>query len=186
MNSDFSRIAQPHPNTADAAVEGGNANRRDFVKAIGASLLVASAGSASTLAQTTTVTCTKKGGKTTPAQDNLGNVYSVDTTGALFFAQDIARNGEEYWSHFGATTKSAIGSGWNFERVFSGGNGVIYAIDNLGNLYFYKDGFRNGSSFWVPGSGNIIGKKFKFIIVLLCALQNGRCPFFGLATPVPV
>ncbi|HEY4937834.1 MAG TPA: tachylectin-related carbohydrate-binding protein, partial [Actinomycetota bacterium] len=41
-----------------------------------------------------------------------------------------------------------ISSGWGtYAKVFSGGNGVIYAIDPAGKLFWYRD---NG---WQDGSG---------------------------------
>src|SRR5262249_15027289 len=54
---------------------------------------------------------------------------------------------------------AVIGTGWNFPQVFSGGNGVIYAIDNAGNLHWYKDTHRDGTSnsFNAPNNGAVIG-----------------------------
>lgn len=57
-----------------------------------------------------------------------------------------------------------IGVGWaDFARVFTGGNGIIYAITPDGQLLWYQDLFRNGtndsngSTGWAPNSGNPIG-----------------------------
>ena len=59
-----------------------------------------------------------------------------------------------------------IGTGWgSFTQVFSGGNGVLYAIDAIGNLRWYKDTHRDGTpataarapSFDAPNKGAVIG-----------------------------
>ena len=44
------------------------------------------------------------------------------------------------------------GFGWQtFTNVFSGGNGVIYAVDENGGLWWRShDGYRTGESFWSP------------------------------------
>ena len=40
-----------------------------------------------------------------------------------------------------------VGEHWNFKRVFSGGEGVIYAISDTGDLFWYRhDGRNDGSS----------------------------------------
>jgi len=39
-----------------------------------------------------------------------------------------------------------IGAGWNFSHVFSGGDGVIYAIKPTGELLWYEDLKRDGTN----------------------------------------
>jgi hypothetical protein len=44
-----------------------------------------------------------------------------------------------------------VGEGWNFRQVFSGGNGVIYAITHDFRLLWYRHlGFANGQDSWAP------------------------------------
>nr|RNJ64979.1 MAG: hypothetical protein EDM05_33500 [Leptolyngbya sp. IPPAS B-1204] len=49
-------------------------------------------------------------------------------------------------------------SGWQtFKSVFSGGNGILYAITEDGKLLWYKDTKQDGTASFAPGSGNAIG-----------------------------
>lgn len=51
-----------------------------------------------------------------------------------------------------------IGTGWGGLNVFSGGSGVLYAIDSSGNLLWYKDqNYGGGAQSWDPASGSVIG-----------------------------
>jgi hypothetical protein len=52
-----------------------------------------------------------------------------------------------------------VGNGWNNARlVFSGGNGVIYAIQQNGDLLWCgHDGWGDGSVRWTSGDGSKIG-----------------------------
>ena len=44
-----------------------------------------------------------------------------------------------------------IGEGWNFKHVFSGGNGVIYAVTQDNRLLWYRHtGFADGRDSWAP------------------------------------
>ena len=53
----------------------------------------------------------------------------------------------------------SIGNGWNFADVFSGGDGVIYAIASTGDLFYYRDEARNGTFGWAfNGAGQRIGR----------------------------
>jgi Tachylectin len=61
--------------------------------------------------------------------------------------KDLARNGSESWAAGNGNTISH--GGWDqFNNVFSGGNGVIYAVDGDGNLRRYQDLNRNGGESW--------------------------------------
>jgi hypothetical protein len=43
-----------------------------------------------------------------------------------------------------------IGEGWNFKQVFSGGDGIIYAVTDAGKLLWYRHlGFEDGSDKWL-------------------------------------
>ena len=61
------------------------------------------------------------------------------------------------WANDG--TPKTIGSGWGaFTRVFSGGDGVIYAITSAGDLLFYRDLARDGTISWADdGTPKTIG-----------------------------
>lgn len=51
-----------------------------------------------------------------------------------------------------------IGEGWGGLNVFSGGSGVLYAIDSSGNLNWYKDqNYGGGVQSWDPASASTIG-----------------------------
>jgi hypothetical protein len=85
-----------------------------------------------------------------------------------------------------------VGNGWsNFKQVFSGGDGVIYAIQNTeidlrtgrrtgGHLLWYRhDGRGDGSFTWGPDSGNQVGsgwRGFKQVFAggdgVIYAIQN--------------
>jgi hypothetical protein len=75
----------------------------------------------------------------------------------LFFYRDEARNGTFGWSSNGIGQK--IGNGWaNFWTIFSGGNGIVYAITSAGDLLYYRDEGRNGTFSWsFNGTGQKIG-----------------------------
>ncbi len=96
-----------------------------------------------------------------------GVIYAIRETGELLWYRDDLRDGsngpnaERGWA---PGSGSQIGRGWNgFAGVFSGGNGVIYAIRETGELLWYRDDLRDGSNGpnaergWAPGSGNQIG-----------------------------
>ena len=95
-----------------------------------------------------------------------GVIYAVRQTGELLWFQDLLRdgsngpNGERGWAPGGG---SQIGTGWNsVDLVFSGDNGIIYAIGNA-DLRWYQDLARdgsngpNGETGWADKSSNIIG-----------------------------
>ncbi len=58
-----------------------------------------------------------------------------------------------------------VGNGWaDSYAVFSGGNGVIYLIDNKGDLFWYKHaGFATGTNRWYGGTTNKIGNGWKAV-----------------------
>lgn len=96
-----------------------------------------------------------------------GIIYAVKPTGELLWYRDLRRDGSNAANgSTGWDTKSGsqIGTGWaGFDQVFSGGNGIIYAITSDGRLRWYRDLRRdgrnapNGSSGWDPRSGAQIG-----------------------------
>ena len=62
--------------------------------------------------------------------------------GRLLFYRDNTQNGTG-----DVDTPSVIGlGGWaDFKFLFSGGNGIIYAVDQQGQLLFYRDNTQNGT-----------------------------------------
>jgi len=96
-----------------------------------------------------------------------GIIYAIKDTGELLWYRDTLRNGmngPNGTAGWAAGSGNQIGAGWqNFAKVFSGGNGVIYAIKTTGELLWYRDTLRNGmngpngTAGWATGSGNQIG-----------------------------
>src|SRR4051794_28485794 len=72
--------------------------------------------------------------------------YSYDASGAARFHEDGSHVFDD-------------DLGWNeFWKVFSGGDGIIYAINYGGDLLYYKDSARNGTPAWAnAGIGQRIG-----------------------------
>ncbi len=67
--------------------------------------------------------------------DDKGYIYWVDDKLDLYIAKFQKQpNG---FAGFEMTSKK-IGAGWNFSKVLSGGNGILYAIDAKGDLYYYE------------------------------------------------
>ncbi len=75
----------------------------------------------------------------------------------------MAQNGASNWH---PNSGHIIGTGWNFRLVFSGGNGIIYAIDSQDNLFFYKDLARDGTRYWASSSSALIGEGWRFDTVI--------------------
>jgi Tachylectin len=45
--------------------------------------------------------------------------------------------------------------------VFSGGDGILYAVQDNGDLLWYRhDGWRDGSFTWAAGSGKRVGTRW--------------------------
>jgi hypothetical protein len=99
-------------------------------------------------------------GFTTVTTDR-GSFYLVAATGELRWYRDLARDGSN--AQDGSTgwdprSGAQIGTGWeSFARVFSGGDGVVYAITPTGDLLWYKDTHRDGTIGWAARSGAKIG-----------------------------
>ncbi|MDG2990163.1 hypothetical protein L3556_04315 [Candidatus Synechococcus calcipolaris G9] len=63
------------------------------------------------------------------------------------------QDGSDRWVN---TTGMKVGSDWDFENVFVGGNGVIYGLKSNGDLYWFRhDGWQNGSNQWANGGNGI-------------------------------
>lgn len=82
-----------------------------------------------------------------------GVIYAIDIdaggNGRLLYFKDLARNGNEHWA---GGVKVLANGGWeDYTRVFSGGDGILYAIGTNGDLYFFRDEARDGSVRWSFG-----------------------------------
>jgi Tachylectin len=95
-----------------------------------------------------------------------GILYAITWDGHLLFFRDEARDGSERWALGGtgqdlgrAKTPDGADAGWlSFWTVFSGGDGVIYAITFDGDLLYFKDLARDGRNVWAAGgAGQRIG-----------------------------
>jgi hypothetical protein len=87
-------------------------------------------------------------------EDSRDPITGMWTGGLHWYCHEGQVDGTPNW--IGPKT---VGHGWSgFSKVFSGGNGVIYAIQDNGNLLWYRhDGYTNGSFRWAEGSGKIVG-----------------------------
>jgi hypothetical protein len=96
-----------------------------------------------------------------------GIIYAIRQSGELHWYRDDLRDGsngasaERGWA---ANSGRQIGTGWNgFRHVFSGGEGILYAIRETGELLWYRDDLRDGSNGasgergWAASSGQQIG-----------------------------
>ncbi|WP_394752449.1 tachylectin-related carbohydrate-binding protein [Crenothrix sp.] len=90
---------------------------------------------------------------------NEGVIYLIDNKGQLLWSRyDSKFTGSQQWLNPNKMT--VIGNGWqNYQHVFSGGDGVIYALTTDGNMrWFRHTGWQDGSNKWAAGSGKQISK----------------------------
>jgi hypothetical protein len=91
-----------------------------------------------------------------------GELFGFMPDGSIRWYQYVVTNlstGEGYWA--GGGSGPVIGSGFTFPRVFGGWNGVIFAIDDAGNLWWYQYTAGNGTPGWARGGvGAKIGSGF--------------------------
>jgi len=83
----------------------------------------------------------------------------------MWYRHDGWRDGGSSWAAGDAGKK--VGTGWgNFKHVFAGRDGVIYAVQENGDLLWYRhDGRGDGSFKWATGSGNKVGNGWNFLHV---------------------
>lgn len=88
-------------------------------------------------------------------------VFRPASGGALrWYRHDGREDGSFRWA---PNSGNKVGTGWDFKHVFSGGDGVIYAIKDNGDLMWYRhDGREDGSFRWAPNSGNKVGTGWNF------------------------
>lgn len=104
-----------------------------------------------------------------PAPPPIMPIYAVTNAGTLlWFRHEGQRDGTFRWS---SNEGKDVGHGWGgFSTVFSGGDGIIYAIEESsrdprtgarigGNLLWYRhDGSADGSFRWAASGGKIVGR----------------------------
>jgi hypothetical protein len=97
-----------------------------------------------------------------------GVIYAVTQDNRLLWYRHTgAATGQSTWApHLPVAAgrlDGQIGEGWDFKHVFSGGNGVIYAVTNDNRLLWYRHtGFADGRDAWAPHlpvpAGHIAGQ----------------------------
>ncbi|MGI9169367.1 MAG: tachylectin-related carbohydrate-binding protein [Caulobacteraceae bacterium] len=93
-----------------------------------------------------------------------GVIYAVNQAGNLLWYRHLGfEDGVDRWLT-SPDPEGQISEGWgpdNLVKVFSGGGGVIYAIDTAGKLLWYKHlGFQDGTDRWLttPDPKGFIGE----------------------------
>ena len=92
-----------------------------------------------------------------------GVIYAVTFDGDLLWYRHTGlQDGSRSWAARGKAQK--IGNGWgNFKHLFSGGNGVIYAVTSDNKLLWYKHtGWQDGSASWATREPQQIGNGWNF------------------------
>ncbi len=90
-----------------------------------------------------------------------GIIYAVtDENRLLWYDHSAFADGQNAWNAPPALSDAAthagkvpgqIGEGWDFKQVFSGGDGVIYAVTQDYRLLWYRHtGFATGKDAWAP------------------------------------
>lgn len=112
----------------------------------------------------------------------VGVMFGIEPDGDLRWYRcggngEADRSGATGWH---PNSGSAVGNGWqNFRQVMGGGDGVVFAIAENGNLLWYRyDGEgepgHSGGLGWHPNSGNPIGRGFDGFIDVFCSPHQGR------------
>jgi hypothetical protein len=90
-----------------------------------------------------------------------GVIYLINASGQLLWFKDLANDGSgSNWAPNSGNCISEVD--WNkFSSVTAGGDGIIYAVDAMGDLYWYKDCADDGTAtWWAKNSGMIIAPMF--------------------------
>lgn len=88
-----------------------------------------------------------------------GVIYTITNSGKLLWSRHDGRfTGSQTWANGGKLT--VIGTNWHkYIHVFSGGDGVIYAITTDGRMLWYRhSGWLDGTNKWAASSGVQVGK----------------------------
>lgn len=87
-----------------------------------------------------------------------GVFYIVNNSGQLLWYRDLANDGTVNLDPNSGTVISDVDTDFSqYIWVAGGGDGVIYAADEIGNLLWFKDCANNGTpGWWAKNSGTII------------------------------
>ena len=93
------------------------------------------------------------------------HVYLVSDSGSLTIQVDSTEDDSTAsdWTAIATAPPFPGGLDWAaFSFVFAGGDGVIYAVDGAGDLFYFRllDPWRNPTAGWSPDSGRRIGRGF--------------------------
>ncbi len=94
--------------------------------------------------------------------ESTGGGYIAASGGELRWYRHLGRaDGLNSWA---PGSGKILGRGWGtFKKVFSGGDGVIYVVDQSDRLLWYRhDGRDTGGSQWAAGSGTPVGSGWTF------------------------
>lgn len=92
-----------------------------------------------------------------------GTIYAINEVGDMFMYRDVAPQALNQVPRQKQAVK--IGTGFNYRHMFSGGNGIIYAVNDAGKLDYFKfDGIKpDGTIHWEKeGVKREIGSDFFF------------------------
>lgn len=96
-----------------------------------------------------------------------GVIYVVDKSGDLFWYRHLGYlDGRDAWAN--QARGARVGVGWGGVRLaFAGGNGIIYAVDGKGDLYWYRHtGYVDGQFSWANrAEGKRIGNGWNDAVV---------------------
>jgi hypothetical protein len=112
-----------------------------------------------------------------PSTTTTGSAASVTGTNAVIYA--VTANDDLLWySHTGrvdgtrrwrSDTGQAVGTGWNFTRVFPGDNGVVYGINQADELMWYRHVGRGDGTFTWSDAPKRVGTGWRFTHVFPAA-----------------
>jgi len=96
-----------------------------------------------------------------PAASNVGVIYAVANNYELtWYRHEGSDDGSRKWA---AERGRKVGSGWDFQQLFPGGDGVIYAIKDNGDLLWYRnDGISDGTFRWAANNATTVGTGWNF------------------------
>lgn len=94
-----------------------------------------------------------------------GIIYGVTNAGDLMWMRHQGRSDGSFSWVATANGGKKVGVGWNFEHVFSGGDGIIYGVTHGGDLMWMRhEGRLDGSFRWAPtpNGGKKVGVGWNF------------------------
>lgn len=90
--------------------------------------------------------------------DGDGHLYAITDNGdLLWYNHNGFHEGTFNWAQ---ASGAVVGNGWKngYRAAFAAGKGVIYLINDNGDLlWFMHQGYKDGSMRWHPSSGKVVG-----------------------------